>query len=297
MANAVTSGTKSAYHRSWARFRDFAEQHSLDTTLPLTVSAVALFIADRVQQKYKASTISAQISALGYIHKLRGLADPTASFLIQKMLVSCHKQQPTQDMRLPIDKAMLSQILAALEHTTTSSQDRSLFRAMFALAFHAFLRIGEITVSSPGVNNPNLLELKQIEFNSTESCCITFIKYKHSKSQSVTVTVKAGQPGACPVRIMKEYVAVRGARPGPLFLRTPGILTPVTRSQFNAHLRSTLIFCKFATARFTSHSFRIGAATSAAAQGLSDAQIRQLGRWNSDAFKKYIRNSTRSSAL
>ena len=36
----------------------------------------------------------------------------------------------------------------------------------------------------------------------------------------------------------------------------------------------------------------MGAACLAADKGFSDAQIRALGRWKSDAFKLYIRNST-----
>ena len=42
--------------------------------------------------------------------------------------------------------------------------------------------------------------------------------------------------------------------------------------------------------RFKSHSFPIGAATSCVSKGASDAQIRQLGRWHSDAFKRHIRS-------
>ena len=42
--------------------------------------------------------------------------------------------------------------------------------------------------------------------------------------------------------------------------------------------------------RYKGHSFRIGAATFAAECGFSDAQIRLMGRWQSDAFRKYIRS-------
>ncbi|MGL5102545.1 MAG: hypothetical protein ACRC6N_08390, partial [Plesiomonas sp.] len=41
---------------------------------------------------------------------------------------------------------------------------------------------------------------------------------------------------------------------------------------------------------FSSHSFRIGAATTAAQKGLSQHQIQTLGRWSSEAFKSYIRS-------
>ncbi len=40
---------------------------------------------------------------------------------------------------------------------------------------------------------------------------------------------------------------------------------------------------------FSSHSFRIGAATSAAQKGLTKHQIQTLGRWSSEAFQSYIR--------
>ena len=44
---------------------------------------------------------------------------------------------------------------------------------------------------------------------------------------------------------------------------------------------------------YESHSFRIGAASLAAENGMSDAQIRGLSRWKSDGFKLklYIRSS------
>ena len=53
-----------------------------------------------------------------------------------------------------------------------------------------------------------------------------------------------------------------------------------------------LIFrtCGLNPTQYKGHSFRIGAATLAAESGLSDAQIRLLGRWKSDSFRKYIRS-------
>ena len=45
------------------------------------------------------------------------------------------------------------------------------------------------------------------------------------------------------------------------------------------------------------HSFRIGAATWAAAKGFTDTQIRQLGRWKSNAFLNYIRTPSLSTKV
>lgn len=42
---------------------------------------------------------------------------------------------------------------------------------------------------------------------------------------------------------------------------------------------------------YSGHCFRIGASTTAAANGVGDATIQILGRWSSDSYKKYIRVS------
>ena len=54
-------------------------------------------------------------------------------------------------------------------------------------------------------------------------------------------------------------------------------------------LRSTLNKAGIDSSKFSGHSFRIGAASVAAARGVEDSTIQTLGRWKSESFKRYIR--------
>ena len=59
---------------------------------------------------------------------------------------------------------------------------------------------------------------------------------------------------------------MRGATAGPLFLYCPSV--PATHAKFNEQLQGALQFCHFCPKQLKSHSFRLGAATTAAAQGM-----------------------------
>ena len=93
----------------------------------------------------------------------------------------------------------------------------------------------------------------------------------------------------CPVKSVLAYVACRGFKPGPLSCHLDG--SPLTRNQLVCSLKSTLTKAGVRCENFSGHSFRIGAATTAAAKGMTDSTIQTLGRWRSDSFKRYIRMS------
>ena len=75
----------------------------------------------------------------------------------------------------------------------------------------------------------------------------------------------------------------------PLFCHFNG--HAVTRSQFSALLCMACLILDVDASKYRSHSFRIGAATLASSNGVSDDEIRTCGRWSSDSktFKRYIR--------
>lgn len=91
----------------------------------------------------------------------------------------------------------------------------------------------------------------------------------------------------CPVQATKTYLSKFSHKKGPLFQFKSG---STLSYYFVANMLShTLTLCGLDSNHYKGHSFRIGAATDAAARSLSDATILKLGRWKSNAFQRYIR--------
>ena len=165
---------------------------------------------------------------------------------------------------------------------------------MFALAFFAALRVGEMTITA-GKSSTNLLLLRQVFFLKDSADSIVGVKlsmrnYKHSDSSRSTDIILYKDKPVCAVTLLLDYLNARGRNAGPLFCWPNN--TAITRSYFTQCLSQALSFSGLDTELYKSHSFRIGAASWAAAKGMSDAQIRTFGRWKSTAFLRYIRTPT-----
>ena len=85
--------------------------------------------------------------AICYVHKLRGLHDPTKSFLIHKLLTALSRRQPV-DIRFPVTRPVLHELARALSFTNSSAFQRSLFSALFLVAFYGLFRTGKLTAKS-----------------------------------------------------------------------------------------------------------------------------------------------------
>lgn len=92
----------------------------------------------------------------------------------------------------------------------------------------------------------------------------------------------------CPLKHMLKFLRLRrGINCKYLFCHTNGM--PVTRYQFSAVLKKSLLALGYQNSNYRSHSFRIGAATTASKNGLTNEKVQLCGRWKSSAFKAYIR--------
>ena len=94
----------------------------------------------------------------------------------------------------------------------------------------------------------------------------------------------------CSYCAMQCYLlADHRTKENPLFVFSNGLV--LTKSLMQKQLQLYLSLCNYPAHKFSGHSFRAGCASTAAEAGMSDWEIKLLGRWSSDAYRGYIRIS------
>ena len=290
---ALAPSTRASYRRSFRALRRYLALCCPGTkTLPLSCKHLPGFITHLCSSRYAQSTIVCTVSAISYGHQIVGLPDPTKHYYIKKLLRGVHTQSASLDSRRPIDIAMLPGLVHATKAAIADPFERRLVAAMFLLAFHGFLRIGEITIS-PGGSPRNIIQYSDVDIAPDQHDTrvsllrLTIRHFKHHTSgRPVFLEIKY-RAISCPVKQMRRYLRSRGSIHDPLFVFPDQ--SPVSRSYFSAQLSRCLIQSGHNPAHYKCHSFRIGATSTAASLGYTDIQIQQMGRWKSNAFRRYIR--------
>ena len=155
-----------------------------------------------------------------------------------------------------------------------------------------FLRSGEITVPDQSSYDPSVhLSYNDIAVDNSRWPTTIQVRIKASKTDpfrhGVTVYVGRTDTSLCPVTALLNYLIIRGSTPGPLFHFHNS--KPLTKSNFTAKFREYLTLAGVDCTTYSGHSFRIGAASTAAAKGIPDSVIQTLGRWKSSAYLSYVR--------
>ena len=202
------------------------------------------------------------------------------------------KANPGRRQCLPITPQVL-RVHRSIWEKNAYSRDSIMLWAAACLCFLGFLRAGEMTVPSDSSYDSGAhLNFGDIAINSKIDPSIMRARIKASKTDPFChgVDIFVGRTGTdlCPIEAMLAYLAVRGGAEGPLFSFADGRL--FTRERFVSKVREALSAAGIDCKSYAGHSFRIGAATSAAQQGISEATIKMLGRWESSAYLLYIKN-------
>lgn len=247
----------------------------------------------------RSTTVRMYLAALRYYCSINQFPDPlhdfngNLKFSINTLLKAADKvQKPSRPLRLPIDILLLSRMCVTLDGSYFDSYWDALFKAVLSCAFFGFLRPGEFTTQQFHPSRNLTLSDISVERNS-------FLLYlKRSKSdrlnRGVSIRYFSLHSTVCPMANLRRYLQLRSRR----FTKTAAAQTPLflmpngralSRTEFISRLRRLLFSLGYNALRYSGHSLRIGAASSAASAGVSSDLIKVLGRWSSDAYQRYIR--------
>ena len=293
----LAPSTQKTYQAAMKRFWDFCTTYNISDPFPLTEQTLCFFVSHLAEKGLAPQTGKAYLSALRNAQISLGLPDPReASSMpllrrIQAGISRTRLQSGTAAprTRLPITLQTLGRMKQHL--STAADPNKVVIWAIACSAFFGFFRLGELLPASANTSQATSLMWGDVALDNTEVPRMVQFHLRQSKCDQfgagADVVVGVTGQDICPVAAVVEYLRIRGTRPGPFFVDATG--ATVVKPWFIQRLRAILGALGIPAHQYAGHSFRIGAATSAAAAGIPDSTIQLLGRWHSAAFLRYIR--------
>ena len=260
----------------------------------------------------QSSTIRSYISGIKHILKTDGYEWNDGQVLLNTLTKSCKLKNDQLKIRLPIQKGLLELILFRIQRKYDNQPYlEAMYISAYLLQYYGLLRVGEIADSNHTIKATNV---HQSKYKSTFKLLLVLYSSKthgaESAPQQIKIlgknaievvdsenyigrhTMKKQELGKfCPVEWTRRYIQLRGPTRSitePLFKLSDG--SPLKPTWLRQLLRSILTEFDLQTDLYDTHSFRIGRATDLFKTGVHIDDIKQLGRWKSDAVYKYLRN-------
>lgn len=290
---ALSQNTKKTYSSGVRQFYSFCSQMKISPTLPINEDTLINFSVC-MARSLQHSTIKNYLSAVKHYHSSSGYELNLSAFLRLRLILRGIKRSqgvhPT--VRRPITLHLLNLFYHLLNVKYTDNKDSLMVWAAMTLAFFGFLRISELTCDS-NFNPERHLTITDLVFMPKSSPKYMLVRLKVSRTdpfrQGQTIVIGRTNSNLCPISAMLAYLESRTPFPttGPLFSYESGSF--LTREKLTSETRLLLSKGGLNSSEFAGHSFRIGAATTAASANLPPWLIKVLGRWSSDCFERYIK--------
>ena len=203
---------------------------------------------------------------------------------IRRSQGSVYQRSPRQ----PITVTLLQRVIIYIDQHYTHIHDRRMLISVVTMAFFGLLRSSEYTCSSrTSFNRSSTLMFQDVSISPTLTVASIHLRGSKTDPFRLGCTIRIGSTGnvLCPVRALYNYMMIHPQPLGPLFIFSTGAF--LIRADVIDLLRVSLPGMPL----INTHSFRIGGASAAASAGVPDSTIQILGRWSSDAYRRYLRIS------
>lgn len=273
----IRGSTAKTYSVAQKRYLDFCASYGLEA-LPASESTLLNYVAFLDKEGLKSSSMRVYLSSIRALHIDEGLGNPLDKCLqLSKALKGLDIAAAPATQKLPITLDVLSKLKSQL----LGDYDSSIHWCAMTVAFFGCLRCSELV---------NLL-MSDCSFRPVNNECCAVLNIRQSKTDKknagFNIYLCCTGRDVCGLCAILQLQALRAASSVQLFVLSDG--SALTKRVFVEKTKALLNSAGFNPANYSGHSFRSGSATTAALCGLSDHEIKLLGRWSSCAYQRYIR--------
>ncbi|XP_055336569.1 uncharacterized protein LOC129587019 isoform X1 [Paramacrobiotus metropolitanus] len=284
MHHHISVSTRRTYESAVKQFARFVGS-PLDQIV-ISEVVVLNFIAHLFRRGLKFASVKTYLAAISNFAVEHGSIDPSSSVRISHALKGYQRLIPVAvDSRRPVSLDIMRILKCRLRSSTLSHYDQILLWCAFCFAYFGFLRVSEFAVSS--VYYSHFIQLRHVFYDGVQ----VMLNIPSSKTDQFgcgyTISLKSTGRSVCPVRAYSEFISVRvfSTPISAFFIFSDG--TVLSRLYLEQSLRKLLP--DYPTVH--THSFRIGAASSALANNVPYHEVQAAGRWKSSALDRYVRSN------
>ncbi len=291
---SIAGHTRRRYAAAWERYSVWCRSLG-EEPLPVTEDKALAYVAVLAGEGLKAGTVKYHLAGLRMAQIKAGMRAPDWSTMdrLTQLKKGLARMEAVGGGSPQAREPVKWVHMRAMQSAWRSKGERgTMLWAAACMCFFGCLRAGEALAPESGEFDAKAhLSWEDVQLDKAKSPGWIRVRIKESKTDRMRVgayvTLHRTDRDICPVRAVLEFMVCRGAGPGPFFSGKDG--GSLTRRGFVVEVRKALGESGIPESGISGHSFRIGAATAAAAGGASDDEVKALGRWTSREYKGYIR--------
>lgn len=296
LQKAYAPATRSTYGVGLYLFHLFCQYKKVDEEhrAPIHQTILACFISS-LAGIYGGSTVKNYVYGVRAWHIIHGLPWKVNDDEIKALLTASTKLSPKESARKEKEPWTIAHLTAVCNQMDRSNPEDAAFLACITTAFWGATRLGEVTVPNLDAFDPALhVKLRDVEFNVKDrngfEQTVLFIPWTKVAKEKGERIFWADQEGIVdPQAALANHLKVNNPPDdGHLFsFEAKGKRRPMSRNVFIRRMR--LAISNAGLPNLTGHGLRVGATLEYLLRGTPFDVVKAKGRWQSDAFRGYLR--------
>jgi hypothetical protein len=308
---ALAPASRRSYTTTWSRWYNWCHSNNYSAKLHRAAEPqsrqlfeFACFLFNHPTTPNSGASILSKISALNWCHQAFFGYTVSLSPRHRIALGGMARTRAPASQSAPINPAILRSFYRSTIRDT-NQRDHAIWGSM-VLAFFFCLRASEY--ASTPAKTKHYIRVQDVSFTdrhgrpaaNREEAQAVHLFFRSSKADQANrgcsrSLYRSGHKSCCPVlaawslRIIGEQMGSEAEDPFCSYPDTRGTRRQVSVAIISAAVKKAATAHGLPCAKFSSHSLRSGGATEMFLGGCSDTTVQLFGRWESDAYKAYIR--------